>query len=227
MVIGVLHEAYERNSTDPEIVRIFTAALDDLRRSGATVVDPAKVEGFDGVKRPTGNGPCMGFKYDLNRFLADRKADVPITDLTAILKSGKFHPSVAKRLEDAEKGPENGPDSPACQADSAYRQQFGEAVVKTMDRLKLDAYVYPTWSNPPRLIGDLNTPAGDNSQVYSPTTGFPAINVPMGYSRGGTLPAGITFYGRAWSEDRLIELAYAYEQATKHRHPPVSTPPLR
>jgi Asp-tRNA(Asn)/Glu-tRNA(Gln) amidotransferase A subunit family amidase len=77
------------------------------------------------------------------------------------------------------------------------------------------------------LIGDLNTPAGDNSQVYSPTTGFPAINVPMGYSRGGTLPAGITFYGRAWSEDRLIELAYAYEQATKHRHPPVSTPPLR
>lgn len=226
-VIGVLHEAYERNSTDPEIVRIFTAALDDLRRSGATVVDPAKVEGFDGVKRPTGNGPCMGFKYDLNRFLADRKADVPITDLTAILKSGKFHPSVAKRLEDAEKGPENGPDSPACQADSAYRQQFGEAVVKTMDRLKLDAYVYPTWSNPPRLIGDLNTPAGDNSQVYSPTTGFPAINVPMGYSRGGTLPAGITFYGRAWSEDRLIELAYAYEQATKHRHPPVSTPPLR
>jgi Asp-tRNA(Asn)/Glu-tRNA(Gln) amidotransferase A subunit family amidase len=96
-----------------------------------------------------------------------------------------------------------------------------------MDRLKLDAYVYPTWSNPPRLIGDLNTPAGDNSQVYPPTTGFPAINVPMGYSRGGTLPAGITFYGRAWSEDRLIELAYAYEQATKHRHPPVSTPPLR
>jgi Asp-tRNA(Asn)/Glu-tRNA(Gln) amidotransferase A subunit family amidase len=226
-VIGVLHEAYERSSTDPEIVRIFIAALDDLRRSGATVVDPAKVEGLDGVKRATGNGPCMGFKYDLNHFLADRKGDVPITDLTAILKSGKFHPSVAKRLEDAEKGPENGPDSPACLADSAYRQQFGEAVVKTMDRLKLDAYVYPTWSNPPRLIGDLNTPAGDNSQVYSPTTGFPAINVPMGYSRGGTLPAGITFYGRAWSEGRLIELAYAYEQATKHRHPPVSTPPLR
>jgi len=226
-VIGVLHEAYERSSTDPEIVRIFIAALDDLRRSGATVVDPAKVEGLDGVKRATGNGPCMGFKYDLNHFLADRKGDVPITDLTAILKSGKFHPSVAKRLEDAEKGPENGPDSPACLADSAYRQQFGEAVVKTMDRLKLDAYVYPTWSNPPRLIGDLNTPAGDNSQVYSPTTGFPAINVPMGFSRGGTLPAGMTIFGKAWSEAALIKYAYAYEQATMHRRPPASTPPLR
>jgi len=49
-------------------------------------------------------------------------------------------------------------------------------------------------------IGDLNTPHGDNSQFYSPTTGFPAINVPMGFTRGGTLPAGMTIYGRAWSE---------------------------
>jgi len=73
----------------------------------------------------------------------------------------------------------------------------------------------------------LAQPAGDNSQVFAPTTGFPAINVPMGYSRGGTLPVGMTFYARAWSEAELIKLAYAYEQATKHRRPPVSTPPLR
>ena len=226
-VIGVLHEAYERDSTDPEIVRIFMAALEDLRRSGATVVDPAKVEGLEGVKRPTAAGPCMGFKYDLNHFLADRAGQVPVVDLAAILKSGKFHASTAKRLEDAEKGPANGPDSEACQADAAYREKFRETVVQTMDRLKLDAFVYPTWSNPPRLIGDLNTPAGDNSQVFSPTTGFPAINVPMGYSRGGTFPVGMTLYGRAWSEAELIKLGYAYEQATKHRRPPISTPPLR
>lgn len=226
-VIGVLHEAYERDSSDAEIVRIFMMALEDLRRAGATVVDPAKVEGLDGVKRPPGPSQCMGFKYDLNHFLAEREGQIPMADLAAILKSGKFHPSTQKRLEDAEKGPENGPDSEACRADSAYREQFRETVVKTMDRLKLDAFVYPTWSNPPRLIGDLNTPAGDNSQVFSPTTGFPAINVQMGYSRGGTLPAGITFYGRAWSEAQLIKLAYAYEQVTKHRRPPISTPPLR
>jgi len=226
-VIGVLHEAYERDSTDPEILRIFMAALEDLRRSGATVIDPAKVEGLEAVRRRTGGGACMGFKYDLNHFLADRGGQVPVADLAAILKSGKFHPSVQKRLEDAEKGPENGPESDACQADTAYREQFRETVVKTMDRLKLDAFVYPTWSNPPRLIGDLNTPAGDNSQVFSPTTGFPAINIPMGYSRGGTLPVGMTFYGRAWSEALLIKLAYAYEQATQHRRPPASAPPLR
>ena len=52
------------------------------------------------MKRQTGKGPCMGFKYDLNRFLADRAGQVPVADLTAILKSGKFHPSLQKRLED-------------------------------------------------------------------------------------------------------------------------------
>ena len=91
---------------------------------------------------------------------------------------------------------------------------------------KLDAFVYPTWSYPPRLIGDLNTPGGDNSQVFSPTTGWPAINVPMGYTRG-TLPVGMTFFGRAWSEASLFKFAFAYEQATRHRHPPASVPPLR
>jgi amidase len=207
----------------------YSRALDKngLRGAGAAIIDPAKVEGLEAVKRQPGVAACMGFKHDLNQFLLERAGLVPFADLTAILKSGKFHPSVQKRLEDAENGPANGPDSDACKADAAYRQQFGDAVLKTMDRLKLDAFVYPTWSNPPRLIGDLNTPAGDNSQVFSPTTGFPAINVPMGYSRGGTLPAGITFYGRAWSEAQLIQYAYAYEQATQHRRAPVSTPPLR
>ena len=73
-----------------------------------------------------------------------------------------------------------------------------------MDTSALDALVYPTWSNPPRLIGDLNTPAGDNNQLFSPGTGFPALTVPMGYTRGGTLPAGLQFFGRAWSEPTLI-----------------------
>jgi Asp-tRNA(Asn)/Glu-tRNA(Gln) amidotransferase A subunit family amidase len=226
-VIGVLHQAYERPTTDPEIVRVFMAAVDDLRRAGATIVDPATVEGLDAIRRPRDAGPCMGFKYDLNRYLAAQGERVPVKSLAEIIRSGRYHPSNQARLESAEKGPENGPDSPGCQADREYRDKFREAVLKTMDRLKLDAFVYPTWSNPPRLIGDLNTPAGDNSQVYSPTTGFPAINVPMGYTRGGTLPAGMTIYGRAWSEATLIKFAYAYEQATHHRRPPVSTPPLR
>ena len=225
--IGVLRQAYERESTDPEIVRIFMAAVEDLRRAGATIVDPAIVEGLNEIRRPREAGPCMGFKYDINRYLAAQGDRVPVKNLTEIIRSGKYHPSVQARLEGAEKGPENGPESLGCAADSAYREKVREAVVKTMDNLRLDAFVYPTWSNPPRLIGDLNTPAGDNSQFFSPTTGFPAINVPMGFTRGGTLPAGMTIYGRAWSEPLLIKLAYAYEQATHQRRPPNSTPPLR
>jgi amidase len=93
--------------------------------------------------------------------------------------------------------------------------------------MQLAAFAYPTWSNPPRLIGDLNTPHGDNSQFFSPTTGLPSIQVPMGYTRDGRLPAGVTFFGRAWDETTLIALAYSFEQHTKHRHPPSSTPELK
>ncbi len=224
--IGILRQAYERESTDSEIVSIFMTAVEDLRRAGATIVDPAPDRGKSVAS--AGGGPCMGFKYDINHFLAARGDRVPVKTLAEIIKSGGFHPSVQRRLEQAEQGPENGPDSPACKAETAYREQVprcGE--LRAMDTLKLDAFVYPTWSNIPRLIGDLNTPAGDNSQFYSPTTGFPAINVPMGFSRGGTLPIGMTIFGRAWSEPELIKLAYAYEQATHHRHAPSATPPLR
>jgi Asp-tRNA(Asn)/Glu-tRNA(Gln) amidotransferase A subunit family amidase len=224
--IGILRQAYERPTTDPEITRIFMAAVDDLRRAGATIVDPAPVDLAE-VRRSRDAGPCMGFKYDLNHFLSARGDAVPMKSLAEIIRSGRYHPNNQGRLESAEKGPENGPESPGCQADTAYREQYRQAVLKSMDKYKLDAYIYPTWSNPPRLIGDLNTPHGDNSQVFSPTTGFPAINVPMGFSRGATLPAGMTLFGRPWTEATLIKFAYAYEQATHHRRPPASTPPLR
>jgi amidase len=222
--IGILRQAYEREATDPEIVSIFMTAIEDLRHAGATIVDPAPVEA---VRRERGGGPCMGFKYDMNHYLAAQGDRVPVKSLADIIKSGGFHPSAQRRLEQAEQGPENGPESPACKAETAYREQVREAVNASMDKLKLDAFVYPTWSNIPRLIGDLNTPAGDNSQFYSPTTGFPAINVPMGFSRGGTLPIGMTIFGRAWSEPELLKLAYGYEQATHHRRAPSATPPLR
>jgi Asp-tRNA(Asn)/Glu-tRNA(Gln) amidotransferase A subunit family amidase len=225
--IGVLRFAYERDSTDPEIVQVFMRAVDDLRAAGATIIDPGVVQGLAEITRPQGSGSCGGFKYDINRYLASHGDRVPVKSLTEIVKSGKFHPTVQRRLEQAEAGAENGPDSPECKADAQYRQQVRDAVTRTMDAQKLDAWVYPTWSNPPRLIGDLNTPGGDNSQFFSPTTGFPAIQVPMGYTRGGRLPAGITFFGRAWSEPTLIKLAYSYEQGTHHRRAPETTPPLR
>jgi amidase len=223
--VGILRQAYERDTTDPEIVDVFMAAVEDLKRAGAVIIDPARVDLGD-VRRPQGTAPCGGFKYDINRYLAAQGDRVPVHTLEEIIRSRRFHPSIQARLQSAQEGAENGPETAACKAEADYREHFRTAVTKLMDAQKIDAFVYPTWSNPPRLIGDLNTPHGDNSQVFAPTTGWPAINVPMGYTRG-TLPIGVTFFGRAWSEPTLIKFAYAFEQATHHRHAPATTPPLR
>jgi len=86
---------------------------------------------------------------------------------------------------------------------------------------KLDALFSPT-GGVPWLIDLVNgDSSGANAEAPSTITsvaGYPHITVPAGYFRG--LPVGVSFFGRAWSEATLIKLAYAYEQATKHRKPP-------
>jgi Asp-tRNA(Asn)/Glu-tRNA(Gln) amidotransferase A subunit family amidase len=224
--IGVLRQAYERDEgVDPDVVKAFAAAIEDLKRAGAEIVDPARVD-LTAIARNPDAGTCMGFKYDINAWFAAHGARMPVKTIDDVIASRKFHPSIEVRLLNAQKSTPQGPESDACKQELGYRKAFGDAVTKAMDEMKLTAFVYPTWSFPPRLIGDLNTPGGDNSQVFSPTSGFPAINVPMGYTRDGQLPAGITFYGRAFDEATLIKLAYSYEQATKHRRAPASTPAL-
>jgi Asp-tRNA(Asn)/Glu-tRNA(Gln) amidotransferase A subunit family amidase len=216
--IGILHQGYETQTTDSEVVAVFTKALDDMRKAGATVVD-ARIDSLNQVLR--GGGGCSRFKYDLETYFAQRGEGAPVKTIDAIVRSRRFHPSVEVRLMNAQRDSSPPPaQQPGCRNREAMQHRFRAAVTGLMDSLKLDALVYPTWSNPPRLIGDLNTPAGDNSQLFSPTTGFPAITVPMGYTRNNTLPAGVTFFGRAWSEGRLISLVYGYEQATRHRRPP-------
>ena len=226
--IGVLRQAYEhvdrdgRPTQDSEVVAVFAKAVKDLEKAGAVIVDPAGIDSLSAVTR-SGGGGCNSFKFDLERYLAARGQNAPVKTVDDVLRGGNFHPSVQLRLQTAQAATQPPEDSPGCKAREAMRERFRVAVTAMMDSLKLDALVYPTWSNPPRLIGDLNTPAGDNSQLFSPNTGFPAITVPMGYTRNNTLPAGMTFFGRAWSEGKLITLAYGYEQATKHRRAPAST----
>jgi Asp-tRNA(Asn)/Glu-tRNA(Gln) amidotransferase A subunit family amidase len=220
--IGVLTQAYQRangGGVDPEVEQVFAAALRDLERAGATIVQAAEID-LSTVRRAQGAGSCMGFTWDIAQWFAQHAGKTPVDSLAAVLRSRRYHPTVQSRIQSAADAKPSGPDSEACAVERAYRQAFGAAVTARMDELRLDAYVYPTWSFPPRLIGDMNTPHGDNSQVYSPTSGFPAISVPMGYTRDNTLPAGITFFGRAWDEATLIRLSYAYEQATHHRRPP-------
>ena len=220
--LGVLRQAYERGNApiDEEVAGVFAKALADLKAAGAEIVDPARVEL---PQRAQGAGGCRGFKYDINDYLATRGRKAPVHSLEEIVASPLFAqviPAAQQRARSAQAGTPQGPDSEACKADAAYREAYGAAVTRTMDELKLDAFVYPTWSHPPRPVAEPGGNAGDNSQTFSPTSGFPAINVPMGYTRDGKLPAGMTIYGRAWSEPTLIRLAFAYEQATQHRRPP-------
>jgi Asp-tRNA(Asn)/Glu-tRNA(Gln) amidotransferase A subunit family amidase len=224
--IGVLHQAYDTPTLDRDVDAVFKGALGELRNLGAEVIDPVEVAGFDEMRRGQGAG-CNQFKYDLNRYLARLGDRAPLHSLEEIIKSRRFHPSIQARLESGQAADDVPGETPACRSRDAFREKLRGGVLTLMDASQLDALAYPTWSNPPRLIGDLNTPGGDNSQLFSPSTGFPAITVPMGYTRGGTLPAGLQLLGRPWSEATLLTLAYAYEQATHHRHAPAATPPLR
>jgi amidase len=223
--IGILRQAYERPTLDSEIVTVFSRAIADLRDNGATVIDTVPMPELDSIFRIQ-REPCNRFKYDLEKWIASTGNRTPLKTLDEIVRSRRFHPSVQVRLESAQRATAPPDSQPGCAQVEQLRQDVRRALGNAMDRLQLDAVVYPTWSNPPRLIGDLNTPHGDNSQVYSPLTGWPAVQVPMGYTRG-VLPAGLTILGRAWSEATLFKLAYAYEQATHHRRPPASAPPLR
>ncbi len=221
--VGVLRQAYDRPTTDPEVREVFAKALEAMRAAGATVIDSAMVPRLDSILA-IARGGCNRFKADLEGYFAARGDGAPVRTIEAILRSGAFHPAAQYRLTQAQ-AITLPPDSIAgCRARVPMKEALRAAVTALMDSLQLDALVYPTWSNVPRLIGDLNTPHGDNSQVFSPLTGFPAITVPMGWTRGNTLPAGITFYGRAWSEGKLITLTYGFEQATRHRRPPASGP---
>jgi Asp-tRNA(Asn)/Glu-tRNA(Gln) amidotransferase A subunit family amidase len=219
--IGVLHQAYERATTDTEVVRVFGAAIADLRRQGATIVDPVAVPGLEARLRAN-TGRCNRFRHDLEGWLREQGGRAPVQTVAQILASRRYHPSIQVRLQEAQDDSLPPGDKPGCRQGEEFRAWLRTAVTAMMDSLKLDAVVYPTWSNPPRLIGDLNTPAGDNSQLFSPSTGFPAITVPMGYTRDNRLPVGLQLLGRAWAEPTLIGLAYSYEQATHHRRAPES-----
>ncbi len=224
--IGALPQAWLRETTDPEITRLFTAALDDMRRRGAVVVPEVKIAGIEERLR-AGTGSCNQFKYDIESWLRSQGDSIPVHTLAEIIASRRFHPTIQPRLEAAQAESLPPARNPGCRTRDEFRAWLRTAVLAKMDSLQLDALAYPTWSNPPRLIGDLNTPAGDNSQLFAPSTGYPALTVPMGYTRGNTLPAGLQLLGRPWSEPTLIKLAYSYEQATHHRRSPSSAPELR
>ena len=101
------------------------------------------------------------------------------------------------------------------------REDFQKRVEAMMDELGIDVIAYPTFKSPPPLIGTEYREF--NNGALSAVSGLPAISVPAGFTEDG-LPVGIEFAARLYEEETLIQLAYAFEQLTKHRTLPPTTP---
>lgn len=223
--IAVFRRYIDTATTDPQIKALMEKTIADLKSLGAVIIDPFDVPDYENLIKDIW---CNTFQYDVNNYLASLGPSAPYKSLDEVVRSGLYSPYIENRLK---RGLENKTQpeqmSPPCL--DLYRDPrsiaFREAILKAMENDRVDAIIYPTWSNSPRKVGDMETPAGDNSQYLSPQTGFPAITVPMGHTNG-SLPSGVTFLGRLFSEPALIRFVYAYEQATKHRRPPLKFPEL-
>ena len=161
------------------------------------------------------------FKADLNRYL--ERSGAPVESLAAVIR---FNDANAERvmpifgqehlLAAEARGPLSEPEYEAALAASGAAMRAKLTAV--MDEHDLDALVAPT--NGPAWMTDHVD--GDNYQVgsssFAAVSGFPNITVPAGFIAG--LPIGLSFIGREFAEKSLIEMAYAFEQATLARRPP-------
>ncbi len=212
----------EPTTIHPEVLRVMEQALEDMRAAGAVIVDPVEIPDLDDIR---GDFPSISrLRYDFENYLATRP-ELKFKTLDEVVESGDYHPFLRASLErnrEVDYVPEEHEDYPEY---LEVQKRLQDAVLAVMDEHEVDVLVYPTYNYPARLIGDENTTYGANSSILSPPTGFPAFNVPMGYSFG-TLPAGLQLLGRPFDEPTLIRISYAYEQAAQHRRPPPFTPPL-
>jgi Asp-tRNA(Asn)/Glu-tRNA(Gln) amidotransferase A subunit family amidase len=218
--LGVLRALAETDTGDFEVLDQFEEALADLERVGAVIVDPFEIPNFEQLKSATGF--CSRFRYDLGNYLKTLGASAPIRSIDEVADSKMFLERNAGAMQWA-MGVQGDPQSqnPQCvdvQGDPR-RKQFLEAVILAMDLARVDAIIYPSWSYPPREIGDSESPHGNNSPIIAPHTGQPAITVPMGFTESG-LPLGLQLLARPFDEHKLFQYAYAYEQSTRHRRPP-------
>lgn len=163
------------------------------------------------------------FKDGLNKYFGSRGPDTPVKSLKELIEFNKvdsvelkyFGQSIFEMSE--EKGDLETPEYNEALAKmlTAMRE---EGIDRAMDEHNLDAIIAPT-GGPAWKTDHVN---GDTFQVGSSSpaaiAGYPNITVPMGFIDG--LPVGVSFFGRAWSEPVLIDVAYAYEQGTKHRRVP-------
>ena len=215
--VGVLTMLVRQDPEDEPVARIIDQAVADLRRLGAKVEE---VE-IDGLAELLDSYVVLSheFKFDLNAYLA-ATPDAPVNSLAQVLAEGRYHPAVRERLEASNQVETL--DTEVYREALGRRETVRRLLVETLNELELDAVIYPTIRQQAAVIGE---PQGGDNCRLSPHAGLPAITVPAGFTPDG-LPVGLEMLGRVFAEPRLIALAYAFEQGTKHRRPPAATPPL-
>jgi amidase len=219
--IGVARKYFGQNDG---LDKAVANAIDVIKQAGATVIDPADV--------PTGAefGPAeilvllYELKAGLNNYLAQRALKTGPRTLADVIKFNEANRGTELKyfgqerfLQAEAKGPLTTKEylDALAKNHKLARDQGIDAVAK---KFKLDAFIAP--SRIPAWITDLVS--GDRSSGSCTTlpavAGYPHVTVPAGYVQG--LPVGLSFFGVAYSEPKLLALAYAFEQATKFRRPP-------
>ena len=212
----------------PDTDAAFEAAVAALKAAGATVVD-AEIPTLGQWDNDELQMMLYEFKDGLNRYLAG--ANAPYKSLAELIDYNKAHaaqemPYFGQELfEQAQaKGPLTEPAYLAAR-DKVRRLAGPEGIDAALRKQNLDALVAPSmspaWPTDP-INGDHFTGAGYGAAAVAR---YPSLTVPMGEVHG--LPVGIVFMGTAWSEPRLVELGYAFEQATHARKPPRLLPAVQ
>ena len=227
--IGIARQVYFGYSAKTDA--IANAAIEQLRSLGAIIVDPADIPTAQQMSTSTSETTVLlfEFKADLNKYLSEL-ASTPVHTLADIIAFNNAHADKELKffgqelfLQAQATTSLNDPTYLAALAENHLlsRQEGIDAV---MNKFNLDALVMPTGSPGWSIdLVDGDHFLGSSSQPAA-LAGYPAINVPAGFSLG--LPVGITFMGRAFSEPTLIKLAYAFEQGTKVRRSPQFLPTI-
>ncbi len=201
---------------------VMNNALALMRKAGATLVDPADLPNMDKLGDPELLVLLHELKADLDAYLQQRGAGV--RSLEEVIAYNERHrvremPYFGQDLfiKAQAKGPLSSSEYIEALA-TCKRIARSEGIDAVMDRERLDAIVAPTDS--PAWLTDLvlGDHAIGTSSSAAAVAGYPSITVPAGFVSG--LPVGISFFGRAWSEPTLLDIAYAFEQESRARRPP-------
>ena len=219
--IGVLREYWGRHAGIDAMLAESVAAM---REAGAELIDIEELPGISATNRPGFELMLYEFKADLNLYLADLGPDAAVRSLSDVIRFNEEHrdeemPYFGQDIMEAaqEKGPLT--DDAYLEARKLSRDAARAAIDATAESHSVDAFFAPTTG--PAWVTDLVH--GDRSSFRGCSSaaaraGYPHITVPGGSLFG--LPVGVSFFGQAWSEPRLIALAHSYERATQHRRPP-------